>query len=81
MLTDLFDYLPLTYHIKDGLSDTAFNKFEETFNNPQNHPDLIKYAAMGKDLWIVKPGENTNRGCGINVCRELSEIKRIVSNN
>jgi hypothetical protein len=36
---------------------------------------------MGKDLWIVKPGENTNRGCGINVCRELSEIKRIVSNN
>lgn len=29
-----FDYLPLTYHIKDGLSDTAFSKFEETFNNP-----------------------------------------------
>ena len=29
-----FDYLPLTYHIKDGLSDSAFNKFEETYNKP-----------------------------------------------
>ena len=36
---------------------------------------------MGRDLWIVKPGENTNRGCGITVCRELSQIKTIVSNN
>ena len=28
----------------------------------------------------MKPGENTNRGCGIQVCRELSQIKSIVSN-
>ena len=36
---------------------------------------------MGKDLWIVKPGENTNRGCGITVCKDLSQIKSIISNN
>lgn len=76
-----FDHLPLTYHIKDGLSDREFAKFEETYNFPDRHPDLIKYSAMGKDLWIVKPGENTNRGCGIIVCRELSQIRSIVSNN
>jgi tubulin--tyrosine ligase len=35
---------------------------------------------MGHELWIVKPGENTNRGCGITVCRELSQIKEIVTN-
>jgi len=33
---------------------------------------------MGKSLWIVKPGENTNRGCGINVCRELQPIMDII---
>jgi len=35
-----FDYLPLTYHIKDGLGDREFGKFEETYNSPGNHPDL-----------------------------------------
>lgn len=42
-----FDYLPLTYHIKDGLTDNAFSKFEETYNSPSSHPDLAKYPAMG----------------------------------
>ena len=72
--------MPLTYHIKDGLTDSAFSKFEETYNSPGSHPDLAKYPAMGTQLWIVKPGENTNRGCGITVCRELSQIKQIISN-
>ena len=78
---DTFDFLPLTYHIKDGLEDREFKKFEETFNNPLNHPHMQKYACMGKDLWIVKPGENTNRGCGITVSRDLSQIKQLISNN
>lgn len=67
-----FDFLPLTYHIKDGLGDTAYAKFEETYRHPELNPDIAKYPTMGKELWIVKPGENTNRGCGITVCRELS---------
>jgi hypothetical protein len=29
-------------------------------------------------LWIVKPGENTNRGCGIQVSRDLPHIKSLV---
>lgn len=36
---------------------------------------------MGRELWIVKPGENTNRGCGITVCREMAQIKQLVSNS
>ena len=75
-----FDVLPLTYHIKDGLADREFSKFEETYNNPSGHPDLAKYPTMGNNIWIVKPGENTNRGCGITVCREFSAIKNIISN-
>lgn len=36
---------------------------------------------MGSGMWIVKPGENTNRGCGINVCRELGQIRNIITNS
>lgn len=30
------------------------------------------------NAWIVKPGENTNRGNGITVCLDLNEIKTIL---
>lgn len=58
----------------------SWHKFEEAYNNPGQREELAKYPTMGKELWIVKPGENTNRGCGIQVCRDLSQIKSIVSN-
>lgn len=31
-----------------------------------------------KNIWIVKPGENSNRGNGIQVCSSLQEINNIV---
>lgn len=77
---EVFDYLPLTYHITEGVSDGQFAKFEETFKNPAKNPNLARHPLMGKDLWIVKPGENTNRGCGITVCKDLAQIRGIVSN-
>jgi hypothetical protein len=33
-----------------------------------------------KTLWIVKPGENSNRGCGIDVVESLEEIRDIIKN-
>jgi hypothetical protein len=32
-------------------------------------------------VWIVKPGENTNRGNGINVASSIAEIKSLVSSS
>jgi predicted butyrate kinase (DUF1464 family) len=32
-----------------------------------------------RNIWIVKPGENTNRGKGIYVCGSLPEIKSLVN--
>ena len=32
-----------------------------------------------RNLWIVKPGENTNRGFGIIVARDLAHIKELIS--
>lgn len=31
-----------------------------------------------KNMWIVKPGENTNRGNGIQVCTTLNEVQSII---
>ena len=31
-----------------------------------------------KNVWIVKPGENTNRGTGIQVCKSISEVEQII---
>lgn len=31
------------------------------------------------NLWIIKPGELTNRGNGITVCNDINEINKIIS--
>jgi len=30
------------------------------------------------NIWIVKPGENTNRGKGIKVCNSVEQIKEYI---
>jgi len=30
------------------------------------------------NTWIIKPGENTNRGVGISVSRDINEIKGLI---
>ena len=31
-----------------------------------------------QNTWIIKPGENSNRGVGIHVCHSMNEIKSLV---
>jgi hypothetical protein len=40
----------------------------------------IEKKKKGKMIWIIKPGENSNRGTGINVCDTLEDIQAIVNN-
>lgn len=75
--------LPITFHIKEGLNDSQFQKFEQLFNDaqdPSKETILDGLPKFGKNLWIIKPGENTNRGCGIQVSRELDHIKGLIQN-
>jgi hypothetical protein len=67
----------LTFHIKEGIDDRQFKEFVGVFTDPKKCPFLN--ATTGYHMWIVKPGENTNRGYGITVTNELSEIKQIIS--
>jgi len=96
---DPFDTLPLTFHIRNGLTDPEFLKFtahyqklEEVLKSylaEQASSPIDSKAKEGKqrkdkvrvekNVWILKPGENTNRGKGIQVLRELDDIKRIIS--
>ena len=29
-------------------------------------------------MWIIKPGENSNRGVGIEICKKVEQIKKYV---
>jgi tubulin--tyrosine ligase len=82
---DPFDYLPVTYVVEKGLGDKNFkeflNKFTESSAESQYSIALEEASPMffGRKLkgtWIIKPGENSNRGYGIFVTNSLSEIKK-----
>ena len=40
--------------------------------------EIKRKYKVSKNVWIVKPGENTNRGNGITVCGSLQEIKKVI---
>lgn len=70
-----FDVLPLTFHVKGGSSDPEFEYFKEHFYAQQ---ELAKTDSNSQNVWIIKPGENSNRGDGISVSNDFYEIKSIL---
>ncbi|CAD8073801.1 unnamed protein product [Paramecium sonneborni] len=63
---DVWNYIPLTYHIH-GPTDREFFNFQQTFQHLAQDKDI-------KNIWIIKPGEDSNRGNGIKVTNQISEI-------
>lgn len=71
----------MTFHVTEP-GDKEFGRFLEEF---QRRNDLIKeeerakkgqqlkngYRQKKRNAWLVKPGENTNRGTGIEVVESL----------
>jgi tubulin--tyrosine ligase len=74
---DPFRRIPLTFHVEEGMRKLEeWNKFQEV---------SVKLANKKKDknkeyfnVWIVKPGENSNRGKGIRVFNNFEQIKKWV---
>ena len=64
---DPFDYIPLTFHIKNGINDPEWKKFLIYYNTR-------KSKKKCKNFWIIKPGEFSNRGQGIVVESKLEDI-------
>ena len=78
MKVDPYDTLPFTFLISSGIEDIEFQKFASYFNDlekliPKESEDK---KSKIKNVWIIKPGENSNRGNGIEVCKDFSEIKK-----
>ena len=70
---DPFDVaIPITFHIKSQ-SDPEYEKFVKKYTDLESKKQA--------NVWIVKPGENSNRGCGIEVANKLSDIRQLVNNN
>ena len=68
---DVFMTIPTTFHIKSGETDSEFLVFSEKYFQPDQK----------KTVWIIKPGEHTNRGNGIVICDSLEKIKNELINN
>ena len=62
--------IPLTFHIKSP-NDSEYKRFVDIYHQ-------FKKEKGNANIWIIKPGENSNRGCGIQVADQLGEIKSII---
>ena len=49
-----------------------------TFHIENDDCELQKHRQTSKGVWIIKPGENTNRGCGIQVSDNIKEITKLI---
>jgi len=69
---DPFNVMPLTFHIKEGINDKEYEKFLEEYHK-------IELNTSQENIWIIKPGENSNRGNGISLARGLEKINKLLS--
>ena len=91
---DVFDYLPLTFHICEGTQDKEYKHFLEYFTAREKEiqaqeaqinetADAAEKKAITskriRNIWILKPGEHTNRGHGIKVSSDLAQINDIIN--
>ena len=73
---DPFDFIPITYHVCKGLEDPVFLSFQRHYH--QLAKEIRKGESNRRNYWIMKPGENSNRGYGIKLCTKLSDIKGVI---
>lgn len=98
MNKDVFNAVPMTFHIKEGLDDAEFLRFKAFYMKEEEEvkkqrtakgqakdgevmneeASQLLQASTKRNIWIVKPGENTNRGQGITVLKDFEEIKAII---
>ena len=70
---DPFNVMPLSFHINEENKEVEYEKFKEAYKKAGELYD--------ENIWIIKPGEWSNRGNGIILVKSLSEIDRILSKN
>ena len=63
--------IPLTFNVKTPINtDSEYIRFTRAYKQYEKQKDA--------NIWIIKPGENSNRGTGIQVASNFSEIRSII---
>ena len=70
---DVFDIVPETYLIH------LDNKSQDDHKRKDDDIELFK-KHYNDHIWIVKPGENSNRGHGIQILNSLDKILHTINN-
>jgi Tubulin-tyrosine ligase family len=72
--SEMFECIPITFNVRSS-EDLEFKEFLKSYLGFEAKK---KPKSDFQNVWIVKPGEFTNRGQGIVVCKTLAEILGIV---
>jgi hypothetical protein len=74
---DYLRSLPLTFHVSHGETDPEFVQFIAAFKHFEEIKRRGKWrnSDTSHNLWIVKPGENSNQGRDITVASMLEHVK------
>lgn len=65
------DYVPLTYHIKNGLTDPDYKAMTLSF--------VQRKKQKFPNYWVMKPGEFSNRGQGITCTNKIEDVRKRVN--
>ena len=65
-----FKTLPVTFLVHGSIDNQSFLDFKDYYDR--------KGFKDGKSLWIIKPGEDSNCGCGIQVVKTFKEIQTVI---
>ena len=60
------------------LKDTDDEGDYENENEDEEIRQIKKKYRVPMNTWIIKPGENTNRGVGISVASDMHEIRSLI---
>ena len=70
------DFIPMTFLITGGAGGESFQRFlQET---KTLHKSTVWICLFIETCWIIKPGENTNRGRGIKLCNNITELSKLI---
>lgn len=75
---DPFLSIPVTFHVKLGLQDPEYRTFKKYYQD--FHEKQKELKVKDPNIWIIKPGENTNRGIGIQVATDYENLEELVRN-
>ena len=56
-----------------------YYKLESAIEDASKCPELKAKNPYPHNIWILKPGENTNKGNGISVCENIHQIKSTIA--